>query len=223
MGRWKEDYYICEDEEQLQTAYQSIQSPKLLLQEYIHKKNELELWGYSINGGEQVYLPFQKSYFRLSNESYGGYMYFTPTQNQELVDKISNLIRRCNYTGCFEVEFLVDKDDSLWFLEVNFRFAMSNYGVTFGGVNYPLSWAKSVLNNRIETNFQLKEYFTAINEAGDFGQSVATRKVSLFQWLKDIRSVDMLFYYNPKDPLPAWSFWYYKIIRKIRKKLFKKS
>lgn len=223
MGRWKEDYYICEDEEQLQTAYQSIQSPKLLLQEYIHKKNELELWGYSINGGEQVYLPFQKSYFRLSNESYGGYMYFTPTQNQELIDKISNLIRRCNYTGCFEVEFLVDKDDSLWFLEVNFRFAMSNYGVTFGGINYPLSWAKSVINNRIETNFQLKEYFTAINEAGDFGQSVATRKVSLFQWLKDIRSVDMLFYYNPKDPLPAWSFWYYKIIRKIRKKLFKKS
>ena len=125
--------------------------------------------------------------------------------------------------SCFEVEFLVDKDDSLWFLEVNFRFAMSNYGVTFGGVNYPLSWAKSVINNRIETNFQLKEYFTAINEAGDFGQSVATGKVSLIQWLKDIRSVDMLFYYNPKDPLPAWSFWYYKIIRKIRKKLFKKA
>ena len=30
MGRWKEDYYICEDEEQLLTAYQSIQSPKTL-------------------------------------------------------------------------------------------------------------------------------------------------------------------------------------------------
>ncbi len=223
MGRWKEDYYICKDEQQLTTAYQSIQSPKLLLQEYIQKKNELELWGYSINGGEQVYLPFQKSYFRLSKKSYGAYMYFTPTQNKELIDKISMLIRKCNYTGCFEVEFLVDNNDKLWFLEVNFRFAMSNYGVTFGGVNYPLSWAKSLINNKIETNFKLKEYFTAINESGDFGQSVATGKVSLVQWLKDIRKADLRFYYHPNDPLPAWSFWYYKIIRKIRKKLFKKS
>ena len=69
----------------------------------------------------------------------------------------------------------------------------------------------------------IKPYFTALNEPGDYGQSVVGKKISLLQWLKDIHTADMLYFYNPKDPLPAWSFWYYKIIRKIRKKLFKKS
>ena len=222
MGRWKEDYFICDNKEQLLEAYKVIQSPQLLLQEYIQKKNELEIWGFSINGGQEVYLPFQKSYFRLSNSSYGGYMYFTPTRNKDLIDKITTLIKACKYTGCFEVEFLVDNNDKLWFLEVNFRFAMSNYAVTFGGVNYPLTWAKSLLENKIQMNSEIKEYFTAINDAQDFGQSVVGKKVSLLQWIQDIHNADMLFYYNPKDPKPAWAFWWYKIVRKFRKKLLKR-
>ena len=222
MGRWKEDYFICDNKEQLMEAYKVIQSPQLLLQEYIQKKNELEIWGFSINGGQEVYLPFQKSYFRLSNSSYGGYMYFTPTRNKDLIDKITTLIKACKYTGCFEVEFLVDNNDKLWFLEVNFRFAMSNYAVTFGGVNYPLTWAKSLLENKIQMNSEIKEYFTAINEAQDFGQSVVGKKVSLLQWIQDIHNADMLFYYNPKDSKPAWAFWWYKIVRKFRKKLLKR-
>lgn len=222
MGRWKEDYFICDNKEQLLEAYKVIQSPQLLLQEYIQKKNELEIWGFSINGGQEVYLPFQKSYFRLSNSSYGGYMYFTPTRNKDLIDKITTLIKACKYTGCFEVEFLVDNNDKLWFLEVNFRFAMSNYAVTFGGVNYPLTWAKSLLENKIQMNSEIKEYFTAINEAQDFGQSVVGKKVSLLQWIQDIHNADMLFYYNPKDPKPAWAFWWYKIVRKFRKKQLKR-
>lgn len=221
MGRWKEDYFICHNEEDLQEAYNVIQSPRLLLQEYISKKNELEVWGFSINGGEDVYIPFQKQYFRLSKESYGGYMYFSPFKNQTLYDKIVKIIRECNFTGCFEVEFLVDKDDTLWFLEINFRFAMSNYGVTFGGINYPLEWAKAVINNQIVRDKSIKDCFVAMNEALDFGQSVSTKKITIKQWLKELHSVDVLFLWNSKDPLPAWSFWWHKIIRMLRKNLFK--
>ena len=71
-------------------------------------------------------------------------------------------------------------------------------------------------------NSEIKEYFTAINEAQDFGQSVVGKKVSLLQWIQDIHNADMLFYYNPKDPKPAWAFWWYKIVRKFRKKLLKR-
>lgn len=222
MGRWKEDYFICHNEEELRNAYTVIQSPKLLLQEYISKKNELEVWGFSINGGEDIYIPYQKQYLRLSKESYGGYMYFTPFKDKILYDKIVKIIQECKFTGCFEVEFLVDQNDTLWFLEVNFRFAMSNYGITYGGVNYPLEWANSLINNNISKEKKLKEYFVAMNEAIDFGQSVSRKSISFIQWVKDLHSSDMLFYWNPKDPLPAWSFWWHKTVRILRKKLFKR-
>ena len=99
---------------------------------------------------------------------------------------------------------------------------MSNYGVTFGGVNYPLEWAKSLINNKISKDLPLKEYFIAMNEAVDFGQSVSRKRISFKQWIKDLHSSDMLFYWNPKDPLPAWSFWWHKILRILRKKLLKR-
>ena len=218
MGLWKEDSYICNNEEELKQAYSKIQSPKLLIEEYIEKQNEISLQGFSFNGGKDVYIPYVISFIRQSNSSYGHYMYVKPFINEELREKVYNIIRASHFEGCFEVEFLIDKNKKYWFLEVNFRFSFWNYALTFGGVNYPISWAQVMLNKEKQI-FALKEYFTALNEPGDFGQSVVKKKISFMQWLKDVHSADMLYFYNPNDPLPAWSFWWHKIIRKITKKI----
>lgn len=220
MGAWKGDVYICQNEKELKEAYTKIQSPKLLLQEYIHKKNELAVQGMSIDGGREVNIPFAISFFRASDESYGHYMYCKPLTDEKLLTQLKSIIKECHYTGCFEVEFLIDKEDKLWFLEVNFRYSFWNYAVTFGGVNYPLTWAQSVLDNHITEPAMemLPPYFTALSEGGDYGQSVVSGKVSLWNWLKDVHNADMLYLYNPKDKRPAWSFWWHKIIRKIKKK-----
>lgn len=217
MGLWKGDVYICHNEEQLKEAYKKIQSPELLLQEYIYKQNELAIQGFSIDGGREVYLPYGISYLRFSNESYGCYMYCKPLQDEILIQRVKNIIKECHYTGCFEVEFLIDKEGNLWFMEVNFRYSFWNYAVTYGGVNFPLTWAKSVLDNHIivPDEKDIKQYFTAMSEPGDFGQSVATKKMAIFKWLKEVHNTDMLYFYNPNDPLPAWSFWTHKILRKI--------
>lgn len=221
MGAWKEDVYICNNEEELKEAYTKIQSPKLLLQEYIHKKNELAVEGFSIDGGREVYIPYKVSYLRASEDGYGHYMYFEPFKDKELLAQLKAIIKECHYTGCFEIEFLIDQNDQLWFLEVNFRYSFWNYAVTFGGVNYPLAWAQAVLDNHITEPKEgsLKSYFTALNEPGDYGQSVARKRVSLWKWLKDVHNADMLYFWHPKDKKPAWSFWYYKILRLFKKKL----
>ena len=221
MGAWKGDVYICNDEEELKEAYTKIKSPKLLLQEYIQKKNELAIEGYSIDGGREVYIPYAISYFRVSSEGYGHYMYCKPLLDDMLLQRLKNIIKECHYTGCFEIEFLVDNNDNLWFLEVNFRYSFWNYAVTYGGINYPLAWAQSMLDNHIEERQidEIKPYFTALNEPGDFGQSVARKRISFWQWLKDVHNADMLYFYHPKDPRPAWSFWYHKIIRAVKRKL----
>ena len=215
MGAWKGDVYICHNEEELKDAYKKIVSPKLLLQEYIYKKNELAVQGFSIDGGREVYLPYGISFFRSSAQGYGHYMYCKHLEDEVLIAQIKDIIRECKYTGCFEVEFLIDQEDRLWFLEVNFRYSFWNYSVTFGGLNYPLAWAKSVLNDHIEEpkTEGLKSYFTALNEPGDFGQSVSRKKISFVKWLKDVHNADMLYFYHPNDPKPAWSFWYHKVVR----------
>ena len=221
MGAWKEDVYICNNEEELKVAYAKIQSPKLLLQEYIHKKNELAVEGFSIDGGREVYIPYKLSYLRSSEEGYGHYMYFEPLKDEKLIEQQKSIIKECHYTGCFEIEFLIDKNDQLWFLEVNFRYSFWNYAITFGGLNYPLAWAQAVLDNHITEpeDGSLKPYFTALNEPGDYGQSVARKRISFWKWLKDVHNADMLYFWHPNDKKPAWSFWYYKFLRLFKKKL----
>ena len=221
MGAWKEDVYICNSEEELKVAYTKIKSPKLLLQEYIHKKNELAVQGMSIDGGREVYIPYAISFFRASEEGYGHYMYCKPLTDEKLIAQLKAIIKECHYTGCFEIEFLIDQNDQLWFLEVNFRYSFWNYAVTFGGVNFPLTWAQSVLDNHIEEPAveMLKPYFTALNEPGDFAQQVARKRISFWRWLKDVHYADMLYFWHPNDRKPAWSFWWHKIIRKIKRKL----
>ena len=44
-GGWKSDVHICYDREELEKAYESIKSSKVLLQKYIDKKNEYTLEG----------------------------------------------------------------------------------------------------------------------------------------------------------------------------------
>ena len=221
MGAWKEDVYICQNEEELKEAYTKIQSPKLLLQEYISKKNELAVQGFSIDGGREVYIPYGISFFRFSAQGYGHYMYCKPLADEKLIAKLKAIIKECHYTGCFEIEFLIDQQDQLWFLEVNFRYSFWNYAVTFGGLNYPLAWAQSVLDNHISEpqDGTLKSYFTALNEPGDFGQSVVRKKISFGRWIKEVHKADMLYFYHPDDPMPAWSFWYHKVVRMMKRKL----
>ena len=221
MGAWKGDVHLCKNEEALKEAYTKIQSPKLLLQEYIHKKNELAVEGFSIDGGREVYIPYMATYLRSSEEGYGNYMYFELLKDEKLISQLKAIIKECHYTGCFEIEFLIDQNDQLWFLEVNFRYSFWNYAITYGGLNYPLAWAQSVLDNHITEAEEgvLKPYFTALNEPGDYGQSVASKRISLWKWLKDVHNADMLYFWNPKDKKPAWSFWYYKFLRLFRKKL----
>ena len=88
-GNWKALAHICENEEELKAAYKTMKSDKILVQEFIKKENELCIDGISINGGEQVFMPYACHYYRMTKDSFGNYMYFFPFRNQALIEKIS--------------------------------------------------------------------------------------------------------------------------------------
>ncbi|MBO6306086.1 MAG: ATP-grasp domain-containing protein [Paludibacteraceae bacterium] len=211
---WKRDVTICYSPSELSAAYKQMISKRLLLQEYIEKIGEYSMQGISLNGGEEIYMPFERMYLRYTKTSFGGYMYYQPFNNQELKKKVQRMLREIGFSGCFEIEFLVDKNNQLHFLEINFRFSGSNYGVNTGGVNLPYLWAMSVLLNTIDiSNLPIKtERYYVMNEVSDF---MSAGKVGIFTWLKQLFSADGYYLYNSKDMKPFYNWWIQKLKRKL--------
>jgi D-aspartate ligase len=217
---WKRDVGIYYSEKKLAEAYKDMISEKLIIQEYINKKNEFEVHGFSINEGEQIYLSYYSLYYRFKDTTFGGYKYYQILKDKSVEEKIKKMIKQVRYTGNFEVEFLVDNNDELVFLEINFRFPLSNYACTFGGINMPVLWASSTLENQIIYPKKYKDFFTAKNELMDFQQTVSSKQMSLFKWLLETIKTDCLFIFNKKDIKPTIIIWLGKILKKS--KLLKK-
>jgi len=212
---WKRDVGIYYNDDELAKAYTHMVSERLLVQEYIVKKNELSMQGFSIDGGEIVYLPFKNFYFRFTKSSYGSYCYYHTNKDEELTAKITQLIRKIGYSGNFEIEFIEKLDGSMVFLEINFRHSLSNYACTIGGVNLPYEWAKATLLHSIEGLAPKRDYFTALYEPKDYANFVKTGKIGIFAWLKDIIEADSYYVWNRHDIRPVLSFYRGKIMRKL--------
>ena len=215
MANWKNNVHICQNEDELLEAYKTIKGEEIILQEYIVKKNELCLDGVSVNGGEEVYLPIQSEYIRFTPDAYGNYIYFQPYKEKELLPKIKAIFKMTGFSGVFSMEFLRDKDDHFYFLEINFRNSTWSYAHTHVGVNLPLIWAKSTLAGHlaVEDVKITKQTFTAMQEFTDFKDSVLGGAVTVKQWFKDFRTCDCPFYYNKNDNAPFWSIFRKKILR----------
>jgi len=208
---WKHDVGIYYNSQELQESFSNFKSKEsLIAQEYIQKKGEISMQGVSINAGQEIYLPFERMYLRYSDTSFGGYMYYQPFENKELLSKIQTMIQAIRYSGCFEIEFLVDQSDKLYFLEINLRFSASNYGVTYGGCNQPYLWAIATLLGRIPTDYihPLTKRFYVMNEIIDIRYA---KSVGLFHWIKECINADCYYLFNFKDIIPFVKFIFKKI------------
>lgn len=224
MGAWKGDVYVCNNQNELLDAYKKIKSPELILQEYIHKKGEFCMEGFSINDGKDVFIPFRADYLRYYDKSYGHYMKMSPFNDSGFKDKIRKLFHKTGYNGIFEIEFMTGPNDENYFLEVNFRASTWNYAITVAGGNLPYYWAKSTLLGRIpiEEMSLKKEPFTAMVEPDDFFNNVLkSRKVGFRQWLKERNACQCLYYYNKKDSWPSFYYWKRRVLNNLLKPIKK--
>ena len=217
MGAWKNDVFICNNESELLDAYKKIKSPKLILQEYINKSGEFCMEGFSINDGQDIFIPYIIDYIRYYNNSYGHFMTVTPFVEQKLKSKIQELFKKTKYNGIFEIEFMKGANSECYFLEINFRAGGWNYAPTVGGGNIPYFWAKSMLLGRIpyeEMNLRT-EPFKAMLEPADFRGNV--KKIGIRRWIKDLKSTECRYYYNKNDKSPFWHYLIGLFLNKIRR------
>lgn len=216
---WKRDVGIYYNDEELAEAYKGMISEKLCLQEYINKKNEIDLQCVSVNGGEIVLITYYAELLRYTSTSFGGLKRYHILTNDDLRDKIKTIISKIHYNGIFEIEFLVNNDDSLSFLEINFRSSASNYAMTYGNINLPYLWSKMTLSNEECGILLLKKQFISLHEPLDFSQFVATHKIRFNKWVKDLLRADCYYLFNKKDPYPLFAYLFQKLWRKTTKKM----
>lgn len=219
LDAWKDDMIICHNEDELRQAYKRIRSDRVLLQKYINKKNELCLEGCSIAGGTKSLISIASQYNYQLEESYSPYMTVQNLHNEELKKKIAAMLAEVQFEGIFEVEFLVDQDDKLYFLEVNFRNSTWSYASTVAGMPLPIIWSTGLLDNStINSAYKtISDPFTAMVEFDDYRRRVKTHQISKKQWFQELKQSKCKYYIGKKDIAPFISVIFSKFKRSMKR------
>lgn len=203
VGGWKADVHICNNINELKSAYNSISAETVILQKYIEKKNELEFYGISINHGNDVLISIGLNYVYNIKGYYSPYMNIFMPSHPDIQDGIKTMLKTIGYEGMFDAEFIVDNDDQVYLLEINLRSPAWAYASTSAGVNLPYLWAYGMIHGKIPDDAYVEfEPFRAMAEPIDFAKRVDSGLITIAEWLKDFKSAQCTYYYNPDDIKP---------------------
>lgn len=218
VENWKEQVFICHDDSELSEAYSKLKGSRILLQQYIEKKNETGFDALTVNGGEDTYLPLQLTYYDTTATSFGNSIYFYRPEDKLLCDRIRLLMKKTHYSGIFSIDFLIGRDDTIYFLEINFRNSAWSYPSTCAGVNLPIIWAQSILNKKLETeNVKIKKLpFSSIAEQEELSHALRNGVGETIKVIRKIRKCNSCVVWNRNDQKPFW----FKVKSYIRKHLF---
>lgn len=202
-GSWKSDVFICKDEEELKKAYETITSPEVLIQRFVNKKNEYALEGFCINQGREMMIVTSLTWKYLIEGYYSPYHDVMLFNNKDMEAKLKKMFKEIGFEGIFEVEFLIDQDDTYYFLETNFRASAWNHTGSIAGMPLSYLWVKSMLDGQIDSNDKKDfEPFTDMSEVIDYGKRVDSGKISLAQWLLEFKQAKGTYFYDENDPEP---------------------
>lgn len=208
IGGWKADVFICKNANELKKAYKKIKADTILVQEYIEKKNEYCIEGFSVLNGNKSFFGIAATYNYLLPDYYSPYMTINNMKNKELNQKLSLLLKEIKYEGLFEIEFLVDKNNNYYFCEINFRNSGWSYASTIANMNLPYLWTVSMINKDIKRSYykKINKPFTAMLEPVDYQKRVIERKYNVKKWIYDLLKCKCLYYYGKgEDLLPFYS------------------
>lgn len=204
VGGWKSDVHICYSEEELKEAYKTIEAPQVLIQKYLDKKNEYCIDGMCGPDGKETFLAAGCDYPYLIKGYFSPVQRFENVKDKEFIEKVSAVFREIGYTGIFTIEFLIDKDDKLWFMEINFRNSAWAYSTNVAGMPLPILWPRSIIEGRIPDNIyrEVPDGFISMVEPIDYAKRVETGMIRVQDWVEAFMKANCHYYYNEADPEP---------------------
>ena len=202
-GSWKFDVYVCQNEQELKEAIQKIESPLIMIQHFVDKQNEMALEGYTINKGKDMQIITQMTWKYLIQGYYSPYHDVCMFKDKEMEAKLQSMFEEIGFEGIFEVEFLLDKDGTYYFMEINFRASAWNPTCKFAGMPLDYLGVKGMENGYIDPADRKDfEPFTSMSEVIDYGKRVESGMVSLAEWLRDFKDAKCVYIYDKIDRGP---------------------
>ena len=204
----KSDIAICGTRTELEAYLSHCNCEELQIQEYITKAIEFQLIGCSLNGGEEVIISGASIILRQPKNTNTGFLRYIPI-SEFTYDRQScvEFIKRTGYSGLFSLEFIRDRKGTDYFIEINFRNDGNSICVTATGMNLPYIWYLYNNGQSIDTELcydSMKEVLV-MPEFNDIG-NVIHRRISLFQWLKDVKNTDRFMEFSKHDQKPFWMY-----------------
>ena len=198
----KSDIVILHSKDELKSFLQKSEG-ELFAQAYITKKEEVQLIGCSLRGGEEVIIPGMSKIIRSQPNTNTGFLEYGPLDPfyNDIAEKAKLYIRDCQYSGLFSFEIMRGTDDKIWFLEINFRNDGNAWCVTKSGINLPAIWVKACLGENYQTEINEPKHILMMPELQDY-KLVLQKKVSFKQWYKDWKRTDFFMTYDKKDKRP---------------------
>lgn len=201
----KSDIAVIRNKEQLDSFLKSANCNNLQIQSFVEKDCEFQLIGCSLNGGEIVIIPGVSIILRQPENTNTGFLKYVNLSefHYDNLEACKKFIQTIGYSGLFSMEFLRGKDGKDYFMEINMRNDGNSICVTAAGINLPYiwycyssgleEWTKEATNIILET-IVMPEFDDFIN--------VIKRKISLLQWIRDIRQTNCFMEYDPTDLKP---------------------
>lgn len=203
-GNWKFDVFICKNEIELKEAMEKIVSPLVMVQHFVDKQNELALEGYTINHGRDMQIVTAMNWKYLIQGYYSPFHDVKMFTDKVMDAKLKAMFQEIGFEGIFEVEFLMDKEGTYYFMETNFRASAWNYTGACAGMPLSYLWVKGMSQGFIDpTDRKDFEPFTSMSEVIDYGKRVDSGKISIAEWLKDFKEAKCTYIYNDMDPEPS--------------------
>ena len=204
-GAGKADIQISKNEEEFKNALDNTLAEQIFVQEFIDKKMEYQLIGCSLNGGEKIIIP---GYTRMIRQPYNtntGYLEYIPIENLVFnYDSVVKFIQEIGYSGLFSLEFLRDKNDKDFFLEINMRNDGNAFCVKSAGINLPLIWCYYQVHKEMPSvKLNFKKPLRFIPEFPDF--KIGVKEVGVFKWLFQFIGAKSHAVLNARDPKPFFS------------------
>lgn len=207
---WKDDYYVCENKEELLEAYQKIKDKPVIIQTYIKKKNEYSVDGIVWNSGKNVFISVSTLYTYILPDYYSLEMIHSTFKDRDIQNFLNKMFAEIRYEGIFSIDVLIDENDEKWFLEINYRNSAWSYASTKLGMNLPLLWAEAMLFGSIDENARkiVPDNYTALAEVMDLKYRVLKHHyISVFKWFVGVLRADCLYVWSWNDLKPGICKW----------------
>ena len=200
LGSWKSDVFICQNKQELVEALEKITCPLIMLQHFVDKQNEMALEGYTINNGKEMQIITQMKWKYLIQGYYSPFHDVCMFTDKDMEIRLQAMFEEIGFEGVFEVEFLIDKDGTYYFMETNFRASAWNPTCKFAGMPLPYLWVKGMMNGYIDPNDRKEfEPFTSMSEIIDYSKRVEGGLCSIAEWLRDFKDAKCVYIYDKED------------------------